>query len=62
LYYLAPPSGALLAVVLFRSLSLVGIHDVLTAKMFHAPCNRNIFKNVQAPQMNTAQDGQLIEP
>src|SRR5215469_17871596 len=62
LYYLAPPSGALLAVALFRSLSLVGIHDVLTAKMFHAPRYRCIFKNVQAPQMNTDQDGPLIWP
>jgi aquaporin Z len=62
LYYLASPIGALLAVVLFRSLSLVGINDVLTTKMFHAPRYRCIFKNVQAPQMNTEQDGQLIWP
>src|SRR5437588_304142 len=45
-YYLASPIGALLAVFLFRSLSLVGINDVLTAKMFHAPRYRCIFKNV----------------
>ena len=62
LYFLAPPSGALLAVVFFRSLSLVGIHDVLTAKMFHAPRYRCIFKNVQAPQLNTDRDGKLIWP
>ena len=52
-YNLASPIGALLAVFLFRSLSLVGINDVLTAKMFHAPRYRCIFKNVKAPQLNT---------
>ncbi len=61
-YYLAAPSGALLAVVLFRALSMVGIHDVLTAKLFHAPRYRCIFKHVQAPQLNTDQDGPLIWP
>ena len=61
-YYLASPIVALLAVFLFRSLSLVGINDVLTAKMFHAPRYRCIFKNVKAPQLNTDQDGKLIEP
>src|SRR6266496_4406411 len=61
-YYLASPIGALLAVFLFRSLSLVGINDVLTAKMFHAPRYRCIFKHVKAPQLNTDQDGKLIEP
>lgn len=61
-YYLASPSGALLAVVLFRQLRVVGIHDVLTAKMFHAPRYRCIFKDVKAPQSNTDPDGQLIEP
>jgi aquaporin Z len=61
-YDLASPIGALLAVVLFRSLSMVGIHDVLTAKMFHAPRYRCIFKDVKAPQLNTDQDGKLIWP
>jgi aquaporin Z len=61
-YYLASPIGALLAVVLFRSLSLVGINDVLTAKMFHAPRYRCIFKQIKAPQLNTDPDGKLIEP
>ncbi len=61
-YDLASPIGALLAVVLFRSLSMVGIHDVLTAKMFHAPRYRCIFKDVKAPQLNTDQDGTLIWP
>src|SRR5437588_9339460 len=41
---------------------LVGINDVLTAKMFHAPRYRCIFKNAKAPQLNTDQDGKLIEP
>lgn len=62
LYYLASPIGALLAVVLFRSLSLVGINDVLTAKMFHAPRYRCIFKDVKAPLLNIDQNGKLIEP
>jgi len=62
LYYLASPIGALLAVVFFRSLRIVGINDVLTAKMFHAPRYRCIFKDVKAPQLNTDQDGTLIWP
>ncbi len=61
-YELASPIGALLAVVLFRSARVVGINDVLTAKMFHAPRYRCIFKDVKAPQLNTDPDGQLIEP
>jgi hypothetical protein len=56
----ATASGAL-AVILFRSLSIVGIHDVLTAKIFHDPRYQCIFKNINAPQINTAQDGKLIE-
>jgi aquaporin Z len=62
LYYLASPIGAILAVIIFRSLSMVGINDVLTAKIFHAPRYRCIFKNVKAPQVNTDQDGTLIAP
>ncbi|EFH83765.1 MIP/aquaporin family protein [Ktedonobacter racemifer] len=61
-YVLASPIGALLAVGLYRSLSRIGIHDVLTAKLFHAPRYRCIFKNVIAPQINTDQDGKLIAP
>jgi aquaporin Z len=60
LYYLASPIGAMLAVVLFHCFRLVGINDVLTAKIFHAPRYRCIFKNVKAPQLNTDQDGKLI--
>jgi aquaporin Z len=41
---------------------VVGINDVLTAKLFHAPRYRCIFKGVKAPQLNTAQDGKLIWP
>jgi aquaporin Z len=61
-YALASPSGALLAVVLFRLLNLVGINDVLTAKMFHAPRYRCIFQQIKAPQLNTDPDGKLIDP
>ncbi|MBO0777271.1 MAG: aquaporin [Ktedonobacteraceae bacterium] len=61
-YVVASPIGALLAVVLFRSLGRVGIHDVLTAKLFHAPRYRCIFKHIKAPQINTDQDGKLITP
>lgn len=61
-YVVASPIGALLAVILFRSLSQVGIHDVLTAKLFHAPRYRCIFKHVKAPQINADQDGKLILP
>jgi aquaporin Z len=62
IYFLASPLGALFAVVLFRSLDRAGIHDVLTAKLFHAPRYRCIFQQVKAPQMNTDQDGKLIWP
>ena len=48
LYCVAPPLGGLLAVGLFRLIS-VGEHDVLTGKLFHAPRYRSIFKNVHAP-------------
>lgn len=61
-YFVASPLGALLAVVLFRSLNWVGIHDVLTAKLFHAPHYRCIFKDIKALQVNTDQDGKLIVP
>ena len=61
-YVLASPLGALLAVVLFRSLGRVGIHDVLTAKLFHAPRYRCIFKHVKAPLLNGDQEGKWIVP
>ncbi len=48
LYCVAPPLGALLAVGLFRLLT-VGERDVVTGKLFHAPQYRSVFKNVSAP-------------
>lgn len=48
-YYLAPALGAILAVGCFRLLTALGLHDVLTAKLFHAPHYRSIFKNCSAP-------------
>jgi aquaporin Z len=48
LYMVAPPLGALLAVVLYRLLA-AGEGDVLTGKLFHVPHYRSIFKNVSAP-------------
>lgn len=48
LYWIAPPSGAILAVILFR-LFTPGERDILTGKLFHVSRYRSIFKNVQAP-------------
>ena len=48
LYCIAPPLGALLAVALFRQLSM-GKRDVLSCKLFHVPHYRSIFKNVRVP-------------
>ncbi len=48
LYCIAPPLGGLLAVGLFR-LVTIGERDVLTGKLFHEPRYRSIFKNVHAP-------------
>ncbi len=48
LYCVAPPLGGLLAVGLFR-LVTIGERDVLTGKLFHEPRYRSIFKNVHAP-------------
>ncbi len=46
LYCIAPPLGALLAVAIFRRLSM-GKRDVLSGKLFHIPHYRSIFKNVR---------------
>lgn len=46
LYCIAPPLGALLAVAMFRLLSM-GRRDVLTCKLCHVPHYRSIFKNVR---------------
>ncbi len=48
LYCVAPPLGGLLAVALFRLIS-IGERDVLTGKLFHVSHYRSIFKNVSAP-------------
>ncbi|MBV8885938.1 MAG: aquaporin, partial [Chroococcidiopsidaceae cyanobacterium CP_BM_RX_35] len=48
LYCMAPPLGALLAVGIFRILSL-GELELLTGKLFHVPNYRCIFKNVRIP-------------
>ncbi|MBW4540163.1 MAG: aquaporin [Myxacorys chilensis ATA2-1-KO14] len=45
LYCIAPPLGALLAVAVFRRLSM-GKRDILSGKLFHVPHYRSIFKNV----------------
>ena len=50
LYWVAPPLGALLAVAIFRLLT-VGKCDVLTGKLFHVPHYRSIFKRVSAASM-----------
>jgi aquaporin Z len=46
LYCIAPPLGALLAVAMFRLLSM-GRRDVLSCKLCHVPHYRSIFKNVR---------------
>jgi aquaporin Z len=48
LYCIAPPLGVLLAVAMFRCLSM-GRRDVLTCKLCHVPHYRSIFKNVRRP-------------
>lgn len=50
LYCIAPPLGALLAVVVFRIIS-VGELELLTCKIFHSPHYRCIFKNVKVPHL-----------
>lgn len=52
LYWLAPPLGATLAVGVFRLLTF-GERELLTAKLFHVPNYRCIFKNVKAPHLQT---------
>jgi aquaporin Z len=48
LYCIAPPLGALLAVAMFRLLSM-GRRDVLSCKLCHVPHYRSIFKNIRRP-------------
>lgn len=56
LYFIAPPLGALLAVVAYRLFS-AGERDVLTGKLFHVPHYRSVFKQVNAPHLPP--EGQL---
>lgn len=51
LYCVAPPMGALLAVGIFRRLSL-GKRDVLSCKLFHVPYYRSIFRNIRLHRPN----------
>ncbi len=48
LYCIAPPMGAMLAVVAFRLIAM-GEREILTGKLFHVPNYRCIFKNVKVP-------------
>jgi aquaporin Z len=48
LYWIAPPIGSIIAVVFFRLLGF-SKHHILTAKLFHVPHYRCIFKNVKVP-------------
>ena len=51
LYWTAPPLGGLTAVALFHFLG--SGRPVLTAKIFHVPHYRCIFKNVHVPHLTT---------
>ncbi len=48
LYWIAPPLGAMIAVGAFRLLAM-GEREILTAKLFHVPHYRCIFKNIRVP-------------
>ena len=63
LYCVAPPLGGLLAVGLFR-LVTIGERDVLTGKLFHTSRYRSIFKNVHAPSWKPEgeQKNKLVRP
>ncbi|MCX7594817.1 MAG: aquaporin [Fischerella sp.] len=50
LYCIAPLLGAMMAVAAFRLLA-IGEREVLTAKLFHVPHYRCIFKNVKVPHL-----------
>ncbi len=50
LYCIAPIIGAMLAVVAFRLIAM-GERELLTAKLFHVPNFRCIFKNVKVPHL-----------
>lgn len=50
LYFIAPPLGAIGAVLLYRWLKAEE-QDVLTGKLFHVPDYRSLFQNVTAPHL-----------
>lgn len=50
LYWIAPPIGAMAAVGAFRLLYM-SKRQILTAKLFHVPHYRCIFKNVKVPHL-----------
>lgn len=52
LYLIAPPMGAILAVGVFRLITF-GERELLTAKLFHVPNYRSIFKNVKAAHLKS---------
>jgi aquaporin Z len=52
LYCIAPPLGAMVAVGAFRLLAM-GEREILTAKLFHVPHYRCIFKNIRVPHRKT---------
>jgi aquaporin Z len=55
IYYISPVLGSLMAVMVFRWLTM-GKRSILTAKLFHVPHYRCIFKNIKAPHL---QDGRI---
>lgn len=50
LYWVASPLGAMVAVAAFRLLA-VGEREILTAKLFHVPHYRCIFKNINTTHL-----------
>jgi aquaporin Z len=55
IYWVGPILGSLIAVMAFQVLSM-GKRSILTAKLFHVPHYRCIFKNIKAPHL---QDGRI---
>ena len=55
IYYLAPILGSLMAVIVFRQLSM-GKRSLLTGKLFHVPNYRCIFKKIKVPHLK---DGRM---
>ncbi len=61
LYFLAPSLGAVLAVGVFHLLTMMGVDDIQTGKLFHVPHYRSLFKNVNAPQLTMEKEGALVK-